>query len=62
MAQKMLKPKKDDRIERALADPDAYFLEARMRARREILAEMKQEAARRPKSRLFRSCKKSSSG
>lgn len=51
MAQKLSKPRRDDRISRALADPKTYFAQARDRARREVEAEMAQrrnrQAARR---------------
>jgi hypothetical protein len=50
MAQKLIKPRRDDRIERALADPKTYFEQARKRALREVSAEMAQER-RRPQKR-----------
>lgn len=50
MAHKLVKPRKDDRIERALANPDAYFKQARERAEREVSAEVEQER-RRPQTR-----------
>ncbi|ROR90974.1 hypothetical protein [Nocardioides aurantiacus] len=43
MAQKLNKPRRDDRIARALADPKTYFGQARDRARKEVAAEMAQE-------------------
>ncbi|MDZ5660463.1 hypothetical protein HN031_02635 [Nocardioides sp. zg-1308] len=46
MAQKLVKPRRDDRISRALADPKTYFAQARERARREVVAEMAQERGR----------------
>lgn len=46
MAQKLSKPRRDDRIERALADPKTYFDQARQRALREVSAEMAQERRR----------------
>ena len=46
MAQKLSKPRRDDRIERALADPKAYFDQARKRALQEVSAEMAQERGR----------------
>lgn len=50
MAHKMVKPPKDDRIERALADPEKYFKQARETALREVSAEVAKER-RRPQSR-----------
>jgi len=50
MARKLVKFRKDDRIERALANPDAYFKQARERAQREVTAEVAQER-RRPQPR-----------
>jgi hypothetical protein len=53
MAFKLPEPRRrDDRIARALADPKAYFAEARARARREVAAEIAQE--RRPQGRRKR--------
>jgi hypothetical protein len=53
MAQKLSKPRRDDRIERALADPKTYFEQARKRALREVSAEMAQERNRpQPRRRL----------
>lgn len=46
MAQKMTKPRRDDRISRALADPKTYFAQARERARKEVVAEMAAERNR----------------
>ena len=46
MAHKMVKPRKDDRIEKALANPEAYFKQARERAQREVTAEVAQERRR----------------
>lgn len=46
MAQKLIKPRRDDRISRALADPKTYFAQARERARQEVAAEMAQERNR----------------
>src|SRR5688500_17369706 len=46
MAQELVKPRHDDRIARALADPKTYFAQARERARKEIVAEMAQERSR----------------
>jgi hypothetical protein len=43
VAQKMTKPRQDDRIERGNADPKTYFGQARKRALREVAAEMAQE-------------------
>lgn len=50
MAHKLVKPRKDDRIEQALANPDVYFKQARERAKREVAAEVEQER-RRPQAR-----------
>lgn len=50
MAHKLTKPRKDNRIEQALANPDAYFKQARERAKREVSAEVEQER-RRPQAR-----------
>ncbi|WP_193607421.1 hypothetical protein [Nocardioides lijunqiniae] len=55
MTQKLLKPRQDDRIARALADPKTYFEQARRRARREVEAEVAQErAASAPRRRSAR--------
>lgn len=43
MAQKLVKPRRDGRIARALADPKKYFAQARTRAMREVEAEMAQK-------------------
>ena len=51
MAQKLVNPRRDDRILRALADPKAYFAQARERARRDVAAEMAQERAK-PRRRI----------
>lgn len=47
MAQKLVKPRRDDRITRALDDPKTYFTQARARALKEVAAEMAQERTRR---------------
>ena len=53
MAHKLVKPRKDDRIERALADPESYFKQARERALREVSAEVAAERRRlQPRRRL----------
>lgn len=36
-------PPRDDRIERAIANPDRYFAEARQRARAEVAEDIEQE-------------------
>lgn len=43
MAQKLRKPRPDDRIARALENPKAYFDQARRRALREVSEEMTKE-------------------
>lgn len=53
MAQKLIKPRRDDRIARALADPKTYFKQAQERALKEVAAEMAQERkTTRPRRRL----------
>ena len=51
MAHKLIKPREDDRIEQALANPDAYFKQARERAEREVAAEVATERRRQPTRR-----------
>lgn len=48
MAKKLRTSRPDDRIERALQDPKAYFNQARERAQREVSAEMARERNRPP--------------
>lgn len=48
-------PPKDDRVQRALADPDRYFAEARRRANDEVRAEMERERQRGARRRNPRS-------
>lgn len=50
MAHELVKPREDDRIKQALANPDAYFKQARERAEREVSAELAQ-GRRRPQTR-----------
>ena len=41
-----ISPPKDDRIERALANPESYFLEARKKARAQVVHDMETEQRR----------------
>jgi hypothetical protein len=46
MGIKIERPRRDDRVERILRDPRAYFAEARRAARDEVRAEMSQQQRR----------------
>ncbi|MBO0827972.1 MAG: hypothetical protein J2P24_09340 [Streptosporangiales bacterium] len=45
-------PPRDDRIERALANPVRYFAEARRRARAEVTEDMEREQRHRSERRI----------
>lgn len=45
-------PPRDDRIERALANPVRYFAEARRRARAEVTEDMEREQRQRGERRI----------